>query len=46
MVADLLLELHGLQDTILLVVTHSAELASRFPLRYELRHANLHPAGA
>jgi lipoprotein-releasing system ATP-binding protein len=45
-VASLLLEVHQRQETILVVVTHSAELASRFPLRYELRHANLHPAGA
>ena len=45
-VASLLLEVHYRQETILVVVTHSAELASRFPLRYELRHANLHPAGA
>jgi lipoprotein-releasing system ATP-binding protein len=45
-VADLLLELHRRQETILIVVTHSADLAAKFPLRYELRHANLHPAGA
>jgi len=45
-VADLLLDLHARQETILLVVTHSAALAARFPARYELRHANLHPAGA
>jgi lipoprotein-releasing system ATP-binding protein len=45
-VADLLLELHRRQETILIVVTHSGDLAARFPLRYELRHANLHPAGA
>jgi molybdate transport system ATP-binding protein len=45
-VASLLLELHQRQETILMVVTHSAELAFRFPVRYELRHANLHPAGA
>jgi lipoprotein-releasing system ATP-binding protein len=45
-VAALLLELHRRQETILIVVTHSAELAARFPLRYELRNANLHPAGA
>ena len=45
-VASLLLELHHGQETILIVVTHSAELAGRFPLRYELRNANLHPAGA
>ena len=46
MVAALLMELHNRQQTILIVVTHSAALAARFPLRYELRHANLHPAGA
>ena len=45
-VASLLIDLHRLQETILIVVTHSAELAARFPLRYELRNANLHPAGA
>jgi lipoprotein-releasing system ATP-binding protein len=45
-VASLLLELHRRQETILIVVTHSAELAARFPLRYELRNANLHPAGS
>jgi lipoprotein-releasing system ATP-binding protein len=46
MVASLLMELHARQQTMLIVVTHSATLAARFPLRYELRHANLHPAGA
>ncbi len=45
-VASLLLKLHERQETILVVVTHSAELASRFPVRYELRHAHLHPAGS
>ena len=35
-VASLLLELQREQQTILIVVTHSAELASRFPIRYEL----------
>jgi lipoprotein-releasing system ATP-binding protein len=35
-VASLLLELHQQQETILVVVTHSAELASRFPRRFEL----------
>ena len=45
-VASLLLQLHRRQETILIVVTHGAELASRFPTRYELRDANLHPAGA
>jgi lipoprotein-releasing system ATP-binding protein len=46
MVAGLLMELHARQQTMLIVVTHSAALAARFPLRYELRHANLNPAGA
>jgi len=45
-VASLLLELHQRQETILIVVTHSVELAARFPLRYELRNANVYPAGA
>ncbi len=35
-VASLLLNLHSQQETILVVVTHNAELAARFPLRYEL----------
>jgi lipoprotein-releasing system ATP-binding protein len=35
-VADLLLELHAKRRTILVVVTHSPELAARFPARYEL----------
>jgi len=46
MVAGLLFELHARQETILIVVTHNPALAARFPKRYELRHANLHPAGA
>jgi lipoprotein-releasing system ATP-binding protein len=46
MVASLLLELSGGQETILIVVTHNPALAARFPKRYELRHANLHPARA
>jgi predicted ABC-type transport system involved in lysophospholipase L1 biosynthesis ATPase subunit len=46
MVATLLLELVRGQETILIVVTHNPTLAARFPKRYELRHANLHPAGA
>jgi lipoprotein-releasing system ATP-binding protein len=44
-VASLLLDLPQRQEAILVVVTHSAELAARFPIRYELRHANLHLAG-
>ena len=35
-VASLLLELHRQQETILVVVTHNAELAARLPRRYEL----------
>ena len=40
-VADLLFDLHRQQETILVVVTHSAELAVRFPLRYRLLGKNL-----
>ena len=40
-VASLLLELHRRQETILVVVTHSAELAARFPLRYRLNDRQL-----
>ena len=35
-VASILLDLHARKKTILVVVTHSAELASRFPVRYEM----------
>ncbi|MGH9838667.1 MAG: ABC transporter ATP-binding protein [Blastocatellia bacterium] len=35
-VASLLLDLHRRQHMILMVVTHSAELAAKFPLRFEL----------
>jgi lipoprotein-releasing system ATP-binding protein len=35
-VASLLIELHQRQKTILIVVTHSAELAAKFPMRYEM----------
>ena len=35
-VASLLMELHERQETILIVVTHSAELAASFPTRFEL----------
>lgn len=40
-VASLLLELHQQKQTILVVVTHNAELAARFPLRYELTDQQL-----
>jgi lipoprotein-releasing system ATP-binding protein len=37
-VSDLLLETHRNAETILIVVTHSKELAARFPQRFELRN--------
>ncbi|MBC7911488.1 MAG: ABC transporter ATP-binding protein [Pyrinomonadaceae bacterium] len=40
-VASLLFELHRQQETILIVVTHSSELAARFPTRYELHEQQL-----
>lgn len=40
-VGSLLLDLHRQQETILVVVTHNAELAARFPLRYELTDQKL-----
>jgi lipoprotein-releasing system ATP-binding protein len=43
-VADLLLDLHRQQQTILVVVTHSAELAARFPTRFHLVDQRLEPA--
>ena len=43
-VAKLLLELHALQKTILVVVTHSAELAARFPIRYEMVEQSIRQA--
>ena len=35
-VASLLFDLHARQETILVVVTHNAELAARFPLRFAM----------
>ena len=43
-VASLLLELHAARKTILVVVTHSAPLAARFPRRFEMKGRSLHPA--
>ena len=40
-VAELLFELHEAQNTILVAVTHSEELASRFPARFSLHHRTL-----
>jgi lipoprotein-releasing system ATP-binding protein len=40
-VADLLLKLHADRNTILVVVTHNAALAARFPVRYEMNGGTL-----
>jgi lipoprotein-releasing system ATP-binding protein len=40
-VATLLLDLHRQQQTILVVVTHSAALAAEFPIRFDLRGRQL-----
>ena len=40
-VADLLLDIHRESETILIVVTHSSELAARFPQRFELKNQRL-----
>ncbi|HUQ90120.1 MAG TPA: ABC transporter ATP-binding protein [Bryobacteraceae bacterium] len=40
-VADLLLALHQAQQTILVVVTHSAQLADRLPMKMEMHDQNL-----
>ena len=45
-VGDLFLELHEEQKNILVVVTHSMDLACRFPQRYELTAGKLKPARA
>src|SRR5438034_10231065 len=42
-VAALLLEMNRRRQSILLVVTHSAELAARFPLQFELIERKLSP---
>jgi len=40
-VAEILLELHHAQKTVLVVVTHNAELAARFPARFDLADRRL-----
>jgi lipoprotein-releasing system ATP-binding protein len=40
-VAAVLLDLHRLENTILVIVTHSAELAKRLPIRFDLLDASL-----
>jgi lipoprotein-releasing system ATP-binding protein len=43
-VASLLLELHARRKTILVLVTHSAELAARLPCRFDLVDRRLREA--
>jgi lipoprotein-releasing system ATP-binding protein len=43
-VADMLLDIHRAANTILIVVTHSADLAARFPQRFELKNQHLEQA--
>ena len=45
-VASLLLDLHRQQKNILIVVTHSARLASQFPIRFELADKRLNRVGS
>jgi len=40
-VASVLLDLHALKKTILIVVTHSVQLAEKLPVRFELIDAKL-----
>jgi len=43
-VGELLLDLHRQQETILIAVTHSAELAAAFPRRMQMNDGRLEPA--
>ncbi|OWK47476.1 ABC transporter ATP-binding protein [Fimbriiglobus ruber] len=43
-VGEMLLELQRQENTVLVVVTHSADLARLFPRRYEMNDGNLQPA--
>ena len=43
-VSDLLFELHAQEQTILILATHSPELAARFPDRRRLANHTLEPA--
>jgi lipoprotein-releasing system ATP-binding protein len=45
-VAQLLLDLHARHKTILVVVTHNAALAERFPVRYEMDGGRLRTHGS
>jgi lipoprotein-releasing system ATP-binding protein len=44
-IAALLLDLHHRQRGVLIVVTHSAQLAARFPIRFELQDRRLQRVG-
>jgi len=44
-IAALLLDLHHRQHGVLIVVTHSAQLAARFPIRFELQDRQLRRVG-
>ena len=41
-VASVLLDLHRLKKTILIVVTHSVQLAEKIPVRFDLQDSQLH----
>ena len=43
-IGELLLDLHRQQQTVLVVVTHSGDLAKLFPARYEMADGTLHRA--
>ncbi len=43
-IGELLLDLHRQHNTILIVVTHSADLAKLFPTRFEMTDGTLHTA--
>jgi lipoprotein-releasing system ATP-binding protein len=43
-VAGMLLDIHAQANTILIVVTHSSDLAARFPRRFELKNEHLESA--
>jgi lipoprotein-releasing system ATP-binding protein len=43
-VAGMLLDIHAQANTILIVVTHSSDLARRFPYRFELKNQHLEPS--
>jgi lipoprotein-releasing system ATP-binding protein len=43
-IGDLLLDLHRRENTILIAVTHSQDLANRFTTRFEMNDGTLHPA--